>query len=86
MQGCSMQPTKRATTILLLQKRILNLAELKKLERLRLVNVTPSALLVRPQCKIVVKQWGSPAIASPIISTSADYHIHTATWVLRTNM
>ena len=70
---------------MLLQKRHVDLSELKKLERLRLVKVTPSALLVRPQCKVAVKQWGYPATASPI-STSADYDIHMATWVLRSPM
>ena len=73
------------TAFLLLQKRLVNLSELRKLERLRLVHVTPSALLVRPQCKIAVKQWGSPASSSPIC-TSADYDIHAATWVLRVAM
>ena len=81
-----MQACKAVTTFLLLQKQRVDLAKLNKLERLHLVKVTPSALLVRPQCKIAIKQWGSPAIASPIISTAADYHIHTSTWVVRTNM
>ncbi|CAK0783484.1 hypothetical protein CVIRNUC_006683 [Coccomyxa viridis] len=66
-------------------KRLVDLSKLKKLERLRLANVTSSALLVRPQCKIAVKQWGYSALPSPV-STSADYDIHMATWVLKTNI
>ena len=83
--ACSMHVRKSVTTFTLLQKRHVDLSELKKLERLRLVNVTPSALLVRPRCKIAVKQWGHAATASPI-STSADYDIHMTTWVLGSPM
>ena len=71
--------------MLLLQRRHVDLSKLKKIERLRLVNVAPTALLVRPQCKIAVKQWGWTAIASSV-STSTDYDIHMATWVLTVNM
>ena len=70
---------------LLLQERPVDLSKLEKLERLRLVNVTPSALLVRPQCKIAVKQWGHAGIPSSL-SRSSDYGIHAAIWVLKTNM
>ena len=70
---------------LLLQRREVDLSESRKLERLRLVNVTPSKLFLWPECKIAVKQWGSSATASPIC-TQPDYDVQTATWVLRENM
>ena len=83
--ACIMQACKTVTAFMLLQKRLVDLSKLKKLERLRLANVTSSALLVRPQRKIAVKQWGYSALPSPVC-TSADYDIHMATWVLKTNM
>ena len=70
---------------LLLQRREVDLCDNRKLERLRLVNVTPSKLFVRPECKIAVKQWGSPATASPIC-TQPDYDVHTATWMFKDNV
>ncbi|CAL5220603.1 g2644 [Coccomyxa viridis] len=61
----------------------LELSQLKKLRRLRLVNIHVGRLAVSPGCKIAVEQW---AIAAPDLSATMRLMpalaVHSATWHL----
>lgn len=69
--------------MVLLQMRKVDLGNLTKLQRLRLCNVAPSALVVRPECKIAVQQWANMALNAPMCK-SGDLDVHTVLWTLRT--
>ena len=67
---------------MLLQVRDVDLSSLKKLKRLRLVNVKASSLKVRPECSISTVHYGVPSLNLGICQDK-ELHVRSATFSLR---